>query len=113
MNIKEFIITERNHRPPYKKNLPLQTGNIMNNIYENLPALPWNLSDGRIVEFYNGYALIKQCANSNAVKFSNVTPKYNFHIMKLSACGRGWFNGRYDLPDNEETQQRFAKLTQR
>lgn len=80
-----------------------------------LPKLRCRLAGGTIEQFKNGYALVKQLKNPFQVSYSNLKneiciPVYQYHIVKLTMNGRGWCNGRYDLPDTEDTQNKFLKL---
>lgn len=76
----------------------------------NLPKLTGKLAGGTIEMFVNRTALIKQCKNPSQVHYANYTPVYHYHIVKLAINGRGWCNGRYDLPDTPETFEKFNKL---
>jgi hypothetical protein len=76
----------------------------------NYPKLQGKLAGGTIELFHNRYALIKQCKNPSQVQYANYTPVYHYHIVKLAMNGRGWCNGRYDLPDNGETILKFYSL---
>lgn len=76
----------------------------------SLPKLTCKLAGGTIEIFKNRYALIRQLKNPSQVQYANFTPVYQYHIVKLSINGRGWCNGRYDLPFTTETRERFNKL---
>ena len=76
----------------------------------NLPELRCKLADGTIEIFKNRWALVKQLSNPSQVYYANFTPVYRYHIVKLTIDGRGWCNGRYDLPDTDETRTKFFSL---
>ena len=76
----------------------------------NLPKLTGKLAGGTIEIFDNRYALIKQCKNLRQVQSENADPIYHYHIVKLAINGRGWCNGRYDLPDSGETILKFFSI---
>lgn len=77
-----------------------------------LPKLTGKLAGGTIELFENRTALIRQCKNESQVHSANYTPVYHYHIVKLAINGRGWCNGRYDLPDTYETFIKFDKIAQ-
>lgn len=76
----------------------------------NLPKLNCKLAGGTIEIFKNRWALIKQLSNPSQVQYANFTPIYQYHIVKLSMNGKGWCNGRYDLPDTAETIAKFDRI---
>ena len=78
--------------------------------FQKLPTLQGRLSGGTIEQFQSGYALVKQLSNPSQVSYGGLMPVYLYHIVKLAANGKGWCNGRYDLPDNEETQNKFLSI---
>ena len=66
--------------------------NLLNGILvgnNTLPQLPRVLDGGTIIDVAGNYYLIE--ADSQLLQ------KKCFHIIQLTACKKGWFNGRYDI----------------
>ena len=71
---------------------------------QNLPEIPFCIDNGRIEMIKNGYALIEATSRLNG--------KECYHILQLSICGKGWENGRYDLPYNWDTFCKFMNIAE-
>ena len=69
---------------------------------KKLPEIPACIDGGFIELMKNNYALIRSTSKLNNQECYN--------ILKLTICGRGWQNGRYDLSYSNETLIKFMEI---
>lgn len=78
-----------------------------------LPKLTGKLAGGTLVNISKNhiktFALIRQVKNPYQYQMG-MPIVYVYHIVQLAINGRGWCNGRYDLPDSPKTFEKFNKL---
>ena len=81
--------------------------------YTKLPPLRGKLSSCTIEAVNNNYVLLKELMNPSQVAYADVyiEPVYCYHILKIEMGGRGYCNGRYDLPCNQDSNNRFYQIS--
>lgn len=79
--------------------------NLLNGILignNTLPQLPRVLDGGTIIDVAGSYYLV--------LAYSQLWRKDCYHIVKLTACRKGWYNGRYDIEDLSVAKAKLAEL---
>mgnify|MGYP003135678677 CR=1 FL=1 len=79
--------------------------------YTKLPPLRGKLSSCTVEAVNNNYVLLKEPMNPFLVAYTGTETIYVYHILKIEMGGRGYCNGRYDLPCNQDSINRFYQIS--